>query len=178
MKNLLFLLIVITLLTSLGCSSCKKNITDSNGLPSATQNGAKTLGFLLNGQPWTPQGYTGNANLSVDIDFGLRNGGFDIAAECTINHKTEQFTVGISDSLNFLAIPVTLYISDNGVLGATYTKDTCYYSKDNFAISSGSLTITKLDKARRIFSGVFNFSFTKNGCGNINITDGRFDMPY
>lgn len=178
MKKLILPLLTIILFTTISCSSCKKNITDPNGLPAATQSGTKTLGFLLNGQPWTPQGYTGNANLSLDIDFGFRNGIFDIAAERTVGNNTEQFTIG-TDSLNFFTIPVTLNISSNSLTGISFSKDTCYYLNKNLGvISTGNLTITKLDKTNRIISGTFNAILYKSGCDTIKITDGRFDMPY
>ncbi len=44
------------------CNCCKKdstNTTDVPGLPPATQIGANTFGFLLNGQPWVPKGNNG-----------------------------------------------------------------------------------------------------------------------
>lgn len=49
--------IILTLLYCLFCfAECKKNKPDSNGLPAATQDGKNTLGFLLKGQQWKPQG--------------------------------------------------------------------------------------------------------------------------
>ena len=37
-------------------------------LPLATQTGANTLGCLVNGQPWTPQGNNGSSNYTVSYD--------------------------------------------------------------------------------------------------------------
>ena len=81
MKQTIIYLLIITL--AISCSSCKKNVTptsDDNGLPAATQEGKNTLGFLLNGQPWTPKGFDGTSNLSIDVDFGFSQGIFDIGS--------------------------------------------------------------------------------------------------
>lgn len=135
---------------------------DSNGLPPATQEGKNTLGFLLNGQPWKPQGFNGTANLSIDVDFGYNKGVFNIAAYRTIDSLTEQFTIGISDSLNLILIPYTFAIRDNAVFGVSYTKNNCdYFSKDNGTIAQGDMTITKLDRNNRIISGTFDAKLSK-----------------
>ncbi len=181
MKNILALSGLIAVLTSLGCSSCKKNITDPNGLPSATQNGAKTLGFLLNGQPWTPHGFNGAANLSMDIDFGYQNGIFGVAAYRIVSTTNSlSFGIGISDSLNFMKVPINLAIGKNTLAQiCLLTQDSCsidYY--DQTVYRNGNLTITKLDKTSRIISGTFDATLYKSGCDTIKITDGRFDMSY
>jgi hypothetical protein len=178
MKPILLSLLIIALLTTLSCSSCKKETPNPDSLPPTTQTGANTLGFLLNGQPWKPQGFTGgSSNLSLDIDFGFNNGIFNIASYKLSDNST--FTIGISDSLNFLAIPSTLFIGKNSLLGISFTKDTCeYFTKRSGTTGSGSLTITKLDKTARIISGTFYATLAKQGCDTIKITDGRFDMKY
>ena len=72
MKTYLLLLATI-ILCSLQCRKTPRpTVTDIPGLPPATQTGANTLGFLLNGQPWTPQGSNGTANLSIDFDPGIK----------------------------------------------------------------------------------------------------------
>ena len=69
------------LLVSLCFAQCKKEKVDSNGLPSATQSGANTFGFLLNGKPWVPWcKMFGIDNLSDYVDFSFRNGVFGISA--------------------------------------------------------------------------------------------------
>ncbi|WP_162550068.1 hypothetical protein [Hymenobacter nivis] len=59
-----FLLLSLALL--LGCKKTEQAPADQ--LPPATQTGANTLGCLVNGQPWTPQGYNGSSNYSVVYD--------------------------------------------------------------------------------------------------------------
>ncbi len=75
-----------TIMTAIGIISifcfaqCKKNKPDSNGLPAATQEGKNTLGFLLNGQLWKPQGFRRTGHLSIDFDPNFNQGGFNIVA--------------------------------------------------------------------------------------------------
>lgn len=179
-QTLLFLIITITICT-LSCSSCKKEtVTDPNGLPTATQTGANTLGFLLNGQPWKPEGFAGTSNLSIDVDFGYKNGIFSIAAYQVISsNNITDFGIGIADSLNFVNAPKTFKLGSNTLFGVYYSKDTCTYDYfSNSIYRTGSLTITRLDKTARIISGTFYATLAKQGCDTVKITDGRFDMKY
>ncbi len=172
------LLLLVTLVMT-GCTSCKKQV-DSNGLPPATQNGSNTLGFLLNGKPWTPSGYNGTANLSVDVDFGFKNGGFSIAAYRIITSSNRQYiSFGIADSLNMTTIPVTLPLNQTSLFGIYYSNNTCsFYSTDSAVYEKGSLTVSKLDTTNRIIAGTFNATLSKTGCDTIRITEGRFDMKF
>jgi len=160
--------------------ACRKHRMDSNGLPPATQEGKNTLGFLLNGKPWTPKGFRGeSSNLSLDYEPDYKNGGFNIVARDFTNPITEQFIIGIIDSLNFLPIPSTISLNHHGLLGVMFSNQECeYFSSDSDTYSSGSLTITKLDVTdeRVIISGKFNATLYKPGCDSIRITDGRFDL--
>jgi len=167
------------ILSSFCFAKCNKDKHENDGMPPATQEGKNTLGFLLNGQTWTPKGFNGTANLSIDIDFGFNNGIFNIVGYRTINNITEQFTIGISDSLNLISIPYTFTIRRNSVFGVSYTKLVCdYFSKDNNTLSEGAMTITKLDKTNHIISGTFYSTLSIGGCESIKINDGRFDMKF
>ena len=44
----------LALAAALLAAGCKKNDTDPNGLPPATQEGKNTGGLLLNGETWLP----------------------------------------------------------------------------------------------------------------------------
>lgn len=179
-KSSLFLFIVLILC----CFSCHKHkLLESNGLPPATQGGKNTMGFLLNGKPWLPAGYDGGtANLTFDYEPNFKNGGFDIAAYQRINGRNydESFGFGISDSLNYMSIPITLPLGQKTLFGLRFSNGTnCeYFSTDSGTYDSGSLTITKLDATpnRVIISGKFNATLYKPGCDTIHITEGRFDM--
>jgi len=181
MKNLLYVLAVIVCFWFTACKKHHNQLKADNpyGLPNATQSGKNTLGFLLNGEPWAPKGFNGTANLSIDVDFGFNEGIFNIASYKTVNAITEQFTIGISDSLNFISSPYTFLIHSDSVFGISYTIGSCdYFSKNSSTTADGTMTITKLDKTMRIISGTFSATLSTSGCETIKITEGRFDMKY
>jgi hypothetical protein len=159
-------------------SKCKKDKPDSNGLPAATQEGKNTLGFLLNGQPWTPQGVRGTGNLSIDYDGGFKQGIFSIVAYNFKTQISEQFIIGVRDSLNFINAPITLSLDRLSLYSVSYNTPCDYFNQLNDVTSSGKITITKLDRTNRIISGTFSATLTKSGCSEIKITDGRFDMKF
>jgi hypothetical protein len=175
MKKILLLPLIITLFCF---AKCRKDKLDSNGLPPATQEGRNTLGFMLNGQPWTPKGSRLTGNLSIDFDPGYHQGIFGIVAYNFIPALAEQFIIGIRDSLNFIQSPITLQLSETSLYGISYNKPCDYFNQLNGVQSSGSLIITKLDRTNRIIAGTFNAVLSKSGCETINITEGRFDMKY
>ncbi|WP_068823120.1 hypothetical protein [Pedobacter psychrophilus] len=161
---------------------CKKDKTDTPGLPTATQEGKNTLGFLLNGEAWTPKGLLGSsANLSIDVDLTYKKGVFNISAYNSTSYKPDviYFGLGIKDSLNNQSIPVTYLLTNESLFGVYFSNDDCTLDYFNSSIKrSGSLTITKLDKVQRIISGTFDANLSLNGCSDVKITQGRFDMKY
>ena len=183
MKSTLNHSIIILLLfsfISLSSMKCKK---DELGLPPATQTGANTVGFLLNGQPWTPKGQVGmSANLSLEIDFGYNDGLFGIRAyryDSTTKNK-ESFNIGMRDSLNYYSAPFSLSLT-NKSLAKFYVSNSSYtfFSNDPGVYAIGGITVSKLDKINRIIAGTFNATLHKPGCADtIKITDGRFDMKF
>lgn len=177
MKKLIFFFCILTIFCF---AKCEKDKPDFNGLPPVTQEGKNTLGFLLNGQPWTPKGFNGTANLSIDFDPGIRNGVFSISAYRIItNNDRSYFGIGINDSINTLAPQRTYSLGNNSLYGVYFSDNNCTFDYfDNTITRSGTLTITKLDRTNRIISGTFNATLSKNGCTTISITDGRFDMKY
>ncbi len=182
MKNT-FLLIFALFFITLTTSKCKKDKPNNpiDHLPPATQEGKNTLGFLLNGQPWTPQGNNGTANLSVDVDFRFNQGIFGIAAYRIINsNNREYFGIGISDSLNFISSNNSLVMGKNSLSKSRFSPNSCDMSfYDTTVFRNGELIITKLDQTNRIIAGKFNAILFQKGCGDtIKITNGRFDMKY
>jgi hypothetical protein len=177
MKNRTAIWTIYIFLQCSGCI-CKKSVIDPNGLPRATQEGKNTFGFLLNGQPWTPKGVRGTANLSIDYDPGYNKGIFEIVAYDFTSPISEQLTIGVRDSLNFMTSPITISLNKESLYVISYSKLCDYFSTVNGVISSGSLTITSFNKTTRIIAGVFNATLYRPGCDTIHITDGRFDMRF
>lgn len=117
-------------------------------------------------------------NLSIDYDSGFNQGIFNIVAYNFNVPIAEQFSIGVRDSLNFMNAPITLSLSRTSLYSISYNKPCDYFNQLNEVTSSGSLTITKLDRANRIISGTFKATLAKSGCTTIQITDGRFDMKF
>jgi len=181
MKNLLYTLVVFACFCFAACKKHHDPQPDNPyGLPNATQSGKNTLGFLLNGKPWTPQGFNGTANLSIDFDKGVNNGIFGISTYRILSNDNRQyFGLSVSDSLNFISTPKTYQLGNNSLFGVYFSNNSCTFDYfDNAIIRNGILTLTKLDRTNRIVSGIFNATISKSGCETISITEGRFDMKY
>ena len=149
-------------------------------MPPATQEGKNTLGFLLNGQPWTPKGFNGTANLSIDFDEGINQGVVGISAYRILSNDNRQyFGIGISDSLNLFSAPKVIDINNASIGRVRFENPLCnFFSTDANTYANGTLSITKLDRSNRIIAGSFNAILFKSGCDTIRITEGRFDMKY
>lgn len=175
---MLILLFTVSLFAFSGCRKHKPSPVGQ--LPPATQEGKNTLGFLLNGQPWTPHGNNGTANLSIDVDFGFKQGIFSLTAyNITSSTQRDYFGIGVKDSLNLIIAPKLYELGSNTLYGAYFSNMRCTFDYFETAVTrNGILTITKLDKTNRIIAGTFSATLSKNGCEPITITDGRFDMKY
>ncbi len=180
MKTYLLLLATIVL-CSLQCRKTPRPpVTDIPGLPAATQTGANTLGFLLNGQPWTPEGPN---NLSIDYDPGFNNGIVGIVAYRKINStNSTQIVLGIKDSLNFMTIPISKNVGKNTLGFVNYSNSSfcSYHQNDDSTYTIGVITISKLDKLNRIIAGSFECKLFNRLCNKdtLVITNGRFDMKF
>ena len=175
-------MLAILIFTVLCFSECKKHKPETpvEQLPPVTQSGKNTLGFLLNGQPWTPKGWSGGTtNLSVYYDQTFRGGTFNITTYRQISQDDKQ-TFGIAmDSLQ----KIGTYNSENisnlkfAFIDAIKNCQIDYFDASIFRKSK--LIITKLDKTNQIISGTFDVVLYKTGCGDtLKITEGRFDMKY
>jgi hypothetical protein len=154
--------------------------TDTPGLPPATQIGANTFGFLLNGQPWVPQGNNGSGNnLSIDFDLGFNNGSFGISAYKATTHIDEDFGIG-AWNLNLEVFPCVIKLNNiNRSNASFYTTTNCWLSsRDSGTLKSGLFYIDKLDKQNNIIAGRFEFILEKSGCPTITVTKGRFDFKF
>ena len=106
MKKLTYYLAAFLLLIF---TNCKKSKPDSNGLPAVTQEGKNTLGFLLNGQPWTPQGNNGTGNLDLYYDATFQGGVFNLSAYRNVSttNGSRQSLVMYGDSIQ-LALQISV----------------------------------------------------------------------
>lgn len=156
-------------------------MTDVPGLPPATQEGKNTFGFLLNGQPWTPAGFNGTSNLSIYYDPTYQGGVFNIGAFRNIyseNGKRQSLVI-FGDTIQ---VGVRIILPNKNRFGFDFWDEefNCSYSSSDpsVVITAGYFEITKADHSKNIFSGVFEIKFRMNGCKDIDISKGRFDMKY
>lgn len=163
-------------------AGCKKHKTDNliDKLPPPTQEGKNTLGFLLNGQPWTPKGFNGSAtNLSLYYDPSFRGGVFNIYSYRRFDQNgglRQSFSIA-SDSIQTQQ-RINVGMKNFIVVFRDNTGNCDMSSSDSTVKTTGFCEISKIDKVNQIFSGIFEFQFIKNGCDTIRITSGRFDLKY
>jgi len=186
MRKEKILIFFFLLLSIAGChvDSIKPVIQSSQPvsiLPPATQEGKNTLGFMLNGQVWTPYlKYSESPSVAGQYFRGTIN----IIANRMVNLDAR----GVSSTHQSFAInfytPIrsigTYKLNNWAQSGATFMNQItkCVYQTDSISGSNGTFTLTKLDTLNRVMSGTFNITFIKNGCDTERITDGRFDFKY
>ena len=161
----------------LGLSQCKKKAdpAPADQLPPATQTGANTLGCLVNGQPWTPQGNAGTSNYTLYYDRFYRGGNFGVNTY-RLSEGFAQYIIFGGDSIAAIGAyslsraPRTVFFSDSRKPAACQD-----YSGQAGQYARGTLIITRLDLQAGVVSGTFAFTLYKPGCDSIRVTQGRFD---
>ena len=163
-------------------AQCKKaDQAPADQLPPATQTGAGTFGCLVNGQPWTPNGFVGlSTNYAVTYDPGYLGGALQV--------KTYRYTGANDDvyqAMTFGAAGVTgpgahafPLAGPNGIYYADYGQlAPCRYfgSLPVPLYQTGTLTLTRFDLTQGIVAGTFSFTMVQAGCDTLKITQGRFD---
>lgn len=166
---------ICLMITALLFNSCDKNDDDSpqdpvSQLPPATMTGENTFGYLLDREPIKVSNTRGQVAI-------YQGGLLQIAGE--IDTTEEDFGVNIVLQ-NPLQINTPYDLTNFPTHRATFKKrvndQNCGYNfEDTY---QGSITLTKIDQVNYIVSGHFNFSTSNQSCGNINITEGRFDLQY
>jgi len=157
-------------------NQCKEepiNPNTDDGLPPATQAGANIFACKINGQNWISG--TGirlmNAGLSNDTAWLTgADGGTNYFERITI-----RIDGGALIANNPFLIPnnpqVKILFSANksceGLLGSTII---------NSYASEGKVTLTKIDAANRVVSGLFESKLPIPNCDTVIITNGRFDV--
>ena len=143
-------------------------------LPPATQTGENTLGFLLDGEPWTP-------NRLFQGDYRKSDGRFGITCEYA-DFDDDGNNIGYSFSIGSVSVPVfssELYqITNRGNLSSSLVKfrHCWYWSSSTFP---GTLHITRLDTIERVMSGTFEVMLIGEDCiDTLSITHGRFDVSF
>ena len=164
-KTFYFLLLFTTTFFLQSCDLFGDDNDAPQQLPEATQTGANTFGCLINGEPF------------VVTNTAIYQGGLiQIGGRKSIGDYDE----GLSFDLYNPLVENKTYIFDNNSYKAGYTfregDFKCQYTFDKTIL--GTITLTNIDKINYIVSGTFQFETKKDGCSDINITNGRFDIRY
>jgi hypothetical protein len=178
MKHISILSLAFLLIITAG-TNCKKNNVES-GLPPATQEGKNTCGFLVNGKVWLPRGDNGYPNLSCSYDETFMGGAFNINGYRYESDLRSTFAVSGRDIVGTGIYKLNMNFDRSTYFSIDPTNSTyCVYEwYDTIPNHNAFLTITKLDKVNRIVAGTFEFAHLKQGCHEVRITKGRFDMKF
>ncbi|MGB5982648.1 MAG: hypothetical protein WBG46_10950 [Nonlabens sp.] len=167
---------MFTLIFSIALIACNKNDDDGgtidpiSQLPPETMTGENTFGFLLNGEPINA---TNTNNLVAIYQRGLLQFGGGIA----INQEDISVSITLED---LIEINTIYNLSDFPRYTAKLRKRKpnliCDYTITE--TYQGSVAFTRIDRVNYIISGTFEFSTTNENCGDVDITEGRFDLQY
>jgi hypothetical protein len=160
-------------------TACHKN-DSSPSLPAETTSGANKSGCLVEGRVLLPRDAGGRSGTNLGFRLGTTAG-------------TSNFTLGISD-LQDPNAPFTVEITADSLLleeGKTYpfsisshqgvVQGHCVGGSryDTQGPSSGTLTITRLDRPAQLLAGQFEFVATDKQTGRqVRVTQGRFDYQH
>jgi hypothetical protein len=169
------MLIMLTLV------SCRKQRTELEKLPPATQTGAEIFGCLVNGEAFKPKGSPfGGPILSCAYQY--INGGYYF--QLSAKHRDDVLSaVSIhSDSLQ-IQEGKTYKLEDffkKGNASGRYvtgmiSSETEFLTTE---VDKGELKITKLNETAHIVSGTFWFDAVNKVGQKVQVREGRFDLHY
>lgn len=178
MKTRNYFLWLLGLCVILTASRCKKNVgpppDNPYGLPNATQTGANIMACRINGQNWISKTdiyhfWGGIQNDSLGITGTAVGVDFQVIAINLYKNLQQGSLYNLGDSLKGRVF----YLADSSCVNAG-----SWNSIIRSNSISGSLTLTRLDRTNKIFSGTFNCRIPIPQCDTMNVTDGRFDIKY
>ena len=166
MKRLVFILL---LLFAGICCSCKNDDDNScigvDCLPPETQTGENTFGFLVNGESFNIR--------NTSKQTAIYQGGFiQFGAGGIYMVVSDPLEIGVDYQLSYQGVEsprARYYVNTDPNLGCQYDFSDTY---------QGNLVFTNIDTQNFVISGTFEFSAIKDGCENVDVTEGRFDLQY
>lgn len=184
MKSYPLLLAALSLLTA---TACKKDLTELEKLPDATQTGRGSGAFLLEGKAWLPD----ESNL---IGGG---GGYKAQWRRSVAGRSLELTFSRSSDKTGLNVFLpnirqagTFQFNQraNITLGDRNPAYGLYYMAKSLAIprmfltgttATGTLTVTRFDTVARIVSGTFEMTVQEETSAETHqLTEGRFDYTF
>jgi len=152
-----------------------------------TQNGAGTMGCLVNGEVFTATPYRGRVrppecrgskgHAQWSLDF------VNIIGSFTCNEQYLDIAIYAKNGTNFFKMDTFKLIKPNeshelsqyAVAKFINTFDCEYPDQD---LIDGEIIITKLGLTERFIAGLFHFRSVNDDCDTVNVTDGRFDLKF
>ena len=176
MKKALLGLFAVVLLVS-----CKKQIDE---LPETTETGSNTFGVKLNNELWGPmkQGVMYTPAILEARFFGPTTLKIN-ARNFASTPKESEMEIYLLDVNETGTYPLNQNTSEypNADGNYIYYVERTITPTNEWITSSkytGSVTITKLDRVKKIVAGTFNFSSVSMGLNpkTLHATEGRFDI--
>lgn len=158
------------------CIHCKKGSNlDNDGLPKATKIGAMVFACKINGQNWISKKTRDNTGGGIQGDTLSVHGTnypdgspFEILS-IVIKGLNSRTTFALDDTQKRYAE----FISEK-----TCSNNTTGNDLKRLKSNQGELILTHIDRDKKIVSGTFWFNILTDKCGDLKITDGRFDIQY
>tara|TARA_R110001592_G_scaffold236238_1_gene494495 strand:- start:3313 stop:3846 length:534 start_codon:yes stop_codon:yes gene_type:complete len=169
-KNKIYYILIISLALLFQNCELFGDDNDIPQFPEATQTGKGTFGFKLNGE------IINVTNTSDQVAI-YQSGILQLAAGVTNKTYKNEIQIILEDplqinkkySLDNFPKYVSKYIDYNNIINCDYEYSDTY---------EGTIIFSKIDKENYIISGTFEFSTKKDGCEDIKITQGVFDLKY
>ncbi|MFC6223517.1 hypothetical protein ACFP2F_09715 [Hymenobacter artigasi] len=181
---------LLLLLPLLGMRKCEREPVPTFKLPAVTQDGANTMGFVIDGRVWQNYGwlpYTTGASDNLRATYSPRYGSknFSLNAGQIARDVYENFYLSI-DSLTSIG---TYQASKNRLLGVSVRAERgfVFENKESQTVysylykgSTATIVIAKLDTVEHIIAGTFEGTLRQGNDSTklVRITDGRFDVRY
>ena len=172
MKKIILLLCLLPLLSTTSCNNDDDNNTQNpiDQLPPETQSGANTFGFLVNGEPISVTNTSQQTAIyqqgQLQFGGGIDNSERDIGISISL---VDPITINIDYDLTNFPMYTAQFGWREGEINCSYPFEDTY---------QGTVRFSNIDTTNFIISGTFEFSTITDGCENISITNGRFDLQY
>ncbi|QNH61594.1 hypothetical protein [Hymenobacter sediminicola] len=182
MKTFSFLLPALLLTTS----ACKKEQTELEKLPDATQTGTGSAGFLLDGVAWLPEASnlsTGSPS-SASWQRTVAGRSLRVSSSRYIDRTTLQIFLphikqGGVFQLNQSANPPSGFSNPSYsmfIMSKSLTVPRIFLTGPT---ATGTVTVTRFDTVARVVSGTFELTVQEETSPETHrLTDGRFDLTF
>ncbi|MBL7817797.1 MAG: hypothetical protein JNL70_22505 [Saprospiraceae bacterium] len=174
MKKLIILLLSLCFIMS----KCPDDTPKLEELPPITQTGEGTFGCLVNGKVWIPsKWHISTSPRYVGVDTFLSN---TMKINMTRRRDTSRSNITLIVKYKNFSVGNQSYFANLSYYNDTQVCDYNTFEIDT-TVSPNFLKVNFVDtsRQRRVMAGEFQARFINKSCKDtINITQGRFDMPF